>query len=185
MMYWIVGMIFVLAILVIGGMWALYNTLVRLRAYVDEGASGIDVQLKRRYDLIPNLVAVVKQYGIHEQNVLERVTQLRASAMQARTLEQKAVQAGELESTLKTLFALSEQYPDLKANHNFIELQKQLVAIEHEIQLSRRYYNGAARAYNTAIDTFPANMVAKWGGFTRIAYFQALDTERDNVRVTF
>ncbi|MFA6066735.1 MAG: LemA family protein [Candidatus Babeliaceae bacterium] len=150
----------------------IYNNLVRLSVQTDEGWSGIDVQLKRRYDLIPNLVAVVKQYGVHEKEIFQKVAELRSVAMGAHNIKESAVAEGELTRTLKTLFAVAENYPELKANQNFLDLQKQLATIEQEIQLSRRYYNATARDYNTVVHSFPAHVIASKYGFTKRDYFQ-------------
>ena len=160
--------------------WAIggYNGLVRLKALVDEGWSGIDVRLKRRYDLIPNLVAVVKQYSIHEQSVLENVTKFRSIAMSAPTVESKAQAESVLTGSLKTLFAVAENYPTLKANENFMSLQKSLSDIENDVQLARRYYNGTVRNYMTAKRTFPANILASMFGFENVAYFELTAPEQ-------
>jgi LemA protein len=170
------------------GIWfaAAYNGLVTTKALVDEGWSGIDVQLKRRYDLIPNLVATVKQYSFHEKSVLEDVTKFRAAAMGATgPLDKSTTEAG-LSGALKTLFAVSERYPDLKANQNFLALQQELSALEHEIQLARRYYNGAARNYNIRVASFPSNIVASVAHFQKVAYFElASSEERKTPRVEF
>ncbi|MBN2267426.1 MAG: LemA family protein [Candidatus Babeliaceae bacterium] len=165
---------------------AAYNRLVQLKALSDEGWSGIDVQLKRRYDLVPNLVAVVKQYSIHEKEVLEKVTQYRSMAINATTVADKATAEVGLSQTLKTLFAVAESYPDLKANINFLELQKDLGSLEHELQLARRYYNGAARNYNIATRTFPASLIAHLTGFIPVPYFEVDNAaERQNPQVRF
>ncbi len=170
------------AILVVG-FWFMqgYNGLVRLKAMVDEGWSGISVQLKRRYDLIPNLVAVVKQYGIHEKEVLENIARMRSVSMSAVGIEQKAVAEGQLTSALKTLFAVAENYPDLKANQNFMSLQKDLASLEDELQLSRRYYNGAARNYNIGVQMFPSRIIAGVTGFVVAPYFELDSAEERNV----
>lgn len=170
----------VVAILISGVLWAVggYNTLIRLKALVDEAWSGIDVQLKRRYDLIPNLVAVVKQYGIHEQTVLENVTKYRSIAMGATTVENKSQAEVGLTQALKTLFAVSENYPNLKANENFMSLQTTLGDIENDIQLARRYYNGTVRNYMTTKHTFPNNIVAQGAHFKDVAYFELTGEEQ-------
>ena len=163
-----------------------YNGLVKLKALLDEGWSGIDVQLKRRYDLIPNLVATVKQYSIHEKDIFENIAKLRAASMGATSIDQKALAENGLTSALKTLFAVAENYPELKANQNFMKLQEDLTAIEHDIQLSRRYYNGAARNYNVGISVFPRNLIASNLGFEKAQYFElANGIERENPQVKF
>lgn len=185
----ILGMVLLLSlgIIMVGALWmiAAYNNLVRLKALVDEGWSGIDVQLKRRYDLIPQLVAVVKQYSIHEKDVLENITHMRSSAMHAQTIDQRVGAEMGLTSALKTLFAVAENYPNLKANENFLQLQQQLGQIEHEVQLSRRYYNGAARNYNISVMSFPSNMIAQHFHFMKVAYFEASFEEREAPKVHF
>lgn len=174
-------------LLAISTLWAIakYNGLVRGKALVDEGLSGIDIQLKRRYDLIPNLVAVVKQYSLHEQQVLENVTKMRSIAMSAQTFEQKNEAEKGLTGALKTLFAVAENYPELKANESFMHLQKELGSLEHEIQLARRYYNGTARNYNITIHSFPANIIAKMYAFGPVPYFQASAQESENPTIQF
>jgi LemA protein len=175
------------AVVGVGILWFIggYNTLVRLHALVQEGWSGIDVQLKRRYDLIPNLVAVVKQYSIHEQSVLENVTKMRSISMQATSVEGKAQAEAGLQSALKTLFAVAENYPNLKANENFMSLQKTLADIENDIQLARRYYNGTVRNYATKRASFPTVIIASFTGFGPEAYFEIGQHERENVRIQF
>jgi LemA protein len=150
----------------------LYNRLVRNQQMVQEGWSGIDVQLKRRHDLIPNLVEAVKGYMGHERGVLEQVTELRAKSLQAAGVGDKARAEGALGAALANLFAVAENYPDLKASQNFIELQKSLADIEDQIQLARRYYNGAARNFNILIQSFPSNLVANTFKFTPVEYFE-------------
>lgn len=163
-----------------------YNRLVHFKALVDEGWSGIDVQLKRRYDLIPNLVATVKQYSIHERGIFEEVARMRSLAMNATGVQEKAQAEAGLTQALRTLFAIVENYPDLKANENFLALQKELSVIEHEIQLSRRYYNGTARNYNTAVQTFPTSIIASFTGFAKVPYFElSTPAERETPKVNF
>ena len=142
-----------------------YNGLVKLRVLVEEAWSGIDVQLKRRYDLIPNLVETVKGYAKHEKKLFEKVTELRTSAMKAESPEEKGKIEAELTGTLKTLFAVAENYPELKANENFMKLQDELSGIEEEVQSARRYYNGAVRDFNMKLQVFPTNVVAGMLGF--------------------
>lgn len=175
------GLILLVAVWTIG----VYNSLVREKAMVDEAWSGIDVQLKRRYDLIPNLVATVKQYATHERGVFDEVTRLRSAAIGAQTIEQKVEAEKGLSHALKTLFAVAENYPELKANENFMHLQKELATLEHEIQLSRRYYNGAARNYNIAATSFPSSFVASLFSFARVPYFEVNAAERENPTVKF
>lgn len=178
----------VLIVVAIAMLWVVmrYNSLVHLKALVDEGWSGIDVQLKRRYDLIPNLVAVVKQYSIHEKEVLEQVTKMRSASMGAHTVDEKIAAEKGLTSALKTLFAVAENYPTLKANENFLSLQQQLSTIETEVQLARRYYNGAARNYNSTVGSFPTNVIANTFHFSRVPYFELTTAaEREAPKVKF
>lgn len=162
--------------------WAVacYNRLVSLRSMAEEAWSGIDVQLKRRYDLIPNLVEVVKGYSIHEKEVLTDVIRLRTESMNATEVDQKETAEIGLASSLKTLFAVAEQYPDLKANENFLTLQKELSSIEQELQYARRYYNGSVRNYVISIKQFPSIMIAKLFAFMPMSYFElSSDKERE------
>ena len=163
-----------------------YNRLVRGRQMTQEGLSGIDVQLKRRADLIPNLLETVKGYMGHERQVLERVTELRTKSLQAGSVAEKGQVEGMLTEALRTLFAVAENYPDLKASQNFMELQQSLADIEEQIQLSRRYYNGAARNLNILVESFPSNIVARLFGFSQVEYFELEDqADRAVPRVSF
>jgi LemA protein len=174
-----------LVALIVGVVILLYNSLVKLRILVEEAWSGIDVQLKRRYDLIPNIVETVKGYAKHEKDTFEKVTQLRSQAMNATNIEEKGKYENMLTSTLKSLFAVAENYPELKANENFINLQNTLKEIETEIQSARRYYNGTVREYNLKIKVFPNNLLANMMGFTSKEFFAADETEKENVKVDF
>ena len=164
----------ILAVVVLIVLWIIgaFNGLVTLKNRAKEAWADIDVQLKRRYDLIPNLVETVKGYASHEKEVFEKVTQARASAMNAQGTAQKAEAENALSGTLKSLFAVAESYPDLKASQNFMELQKSLADIEDQVQLARRYYNGAARNFNILIQSFPSNLMASTFGFTTVEYFE-------------
>ena len=174
----------VLTVFLVGA--AQYNRLVRTKQLAQEGLSGIDVQLKRRADLIPNLLEAVKGYMGHERGVLEKVTELRAQSMKAESVAEKGQVEGLLSRALGNLFAVAENYPDLKASQNFIELQKSLADIEEQIQLSRRYYNGAVRALNILVDSFPSNIVARMFGFTSMEYFELEDAaDRAVPKVSF
>lgn len=155
-------------------LWAilLYNGLVRMRNMVEEAWSGIDVQLKRRTDLIPNLVSTVKGYAAHEKGTLEEVIRLRGLAQNAHGVGETAQAQGLLGAALGKLFALAENYPDLKANANFAQLQASLGEIEEQIQLARRYYNGAVRNLNIAVESFPSNLVAGRFGFEKAEFFE-------------
>jgi len=151
-----------------------FNRLVRLRNLTREGWSGIDVQLRRRFDLIPNLVNTVRAYARHEQSVLEEVTERRAASMAANGVQAQSRAEGALSGALTRLLAVSEAYPELKADANFRELQGELSEVEEQIQLARRYYNGCVREMNTQVESFPSNVVAKLFGFQPALYF-ALD----------
>jgi LemA protein len=163
-----------LAVVVVIAAWLIftYNGLVTLKNRVDEAWSDIDVQLKRRYDLIPNLVSTVKGYATHEAGTLEKVIQARNSAMAAQGPHDKAVAENMLSSTLKSIFALSEAYPDLKANQNFLKLQDELSDTENKVQASRRFYNGNVRDFNTKLQVFPTNMIAGVLGFVKREFFE-------------
>jgi LemA protein len=178
----ILGVIVVLGFFVVG----VYNGLIQLKNKVDEGWADIDTQLKRRYDLIPNMVETVKGYAKHEKETLENVTKARNMAMGATTPDEKAQAENMLSGTLKSLFALAENYPDLKANANFMELQSTLKEIEEHIQLSRRYYNATVRDFNTKIEIFPDNIVAGALKFEKRKFFEIEKAEeRENVKVSF
>jgi len=171
----------VLGIIVVVGIffWAAYNGLVTLRIRVDEAWSDITVQLKRRLDLIPNLVNSVKGYAAHESGVFERVTEARANALNAQSVKETAVAENQFEGALKSLFAVAEAYPDLKANQNFLQLQAELVDTEDKIQASRRFYNGGVRDLNTKIQTFPSNLVAGMFGFRDREFFELGEVEQE------
>jgi LemA protein len=182
-----VGWVF-LGIIVFVVLWAvaIFNKLVKNKNLVLEGWSGIDVQLKRRYDLIPNLVETIKGYTSHEEGVLTKVVELRNSASQAQTAAEKAPLETALTGMLRQVFALAEAYPDLKANQNFMDLQGQLAEIEEQIQFSRRYYNGAARDMNILVQSFPSNLIANAFSFNPADYFEIeLATEREAPKVQF
>lgn len=171
----------VLAIALVG----MYNGLVTLKNRVDEAWSDISVQLKRRYDLIPNLISTVKGYASHEKEVFEKVTEARTKAMNAGNAGEKAEAENMLSGTLKSLFAVSENYPELKANQNFLELQRELTDTEDKIMASRRFYNGNVRDFNTKIEVFPTNLIAGMLNFTKREFFEAADSEKENVKVAF
>lgn len=180
-MWIILGIIAVLVIWAI----AIYNGLIRLRNRVDEAWSDIDVQTKRRYDLIPNLVSTVKGYATHERELFEKVTEARTRAMGAQSAATKAKAENMLSDTLKSLFAVAENYPDLKANQNFLELQRELADTEDKIQASRRFYNGNVRDFNTKIQVFPNNIFAGMLGFAAREFFEAEDEAKGPVKVEF
>lgn len=162
--FWIILALVVIVIV-------LYNGLVRSRNQVDEAWSDISVQLKRRYDLIPNLVETVKGYAAHESGVFEKVTAARSAAMGAGSMDDKLAKENALSGTLKSLFAVAEAYPDLKANQNFLDLQSQVTDTEDKIQAARRFYNGNVRDYNTKIQQFPGNIFASMFGFMKKDFF--------------
>ncbi|WP_429812123.1 LemA family protein [Sinorhizobium chiapasense] len=163
-----------IAVVVILYLVFVYNGLVKARQIAEEAWSGIDVQLKRRADLIPNLIETVKGYAAHEKSTLEEVIAMRnrAQAVPAGDIEGRAQAEGALSQALGKLFALAEAYPDLKANENFAELQRSLETIEGEIQMSRRYYNGAARDLNVKVESFPSNLIANAFRFVKAGYFE-------------
>jgi len=175
----------VIAAVIIVYLIAVYNGLITLKNRTDEAWSDIDVQLKRRYDLIPNLINTVKGYAAHEKDTFEKVTAARTAAMQATGTEAKGDAENALSQTLKSIFALSENYPELKANQNFLQLQDELSDTENKIQAARRFYNGNVRDFNTKIQVFPNNMIAKQLGFSNYAFFEADETEKQNVEVKF
>lgn len=167
----------VLAIVVVLALflWVTYNGLVKLKIRVDEAWSDITVQLKRRLDLIPNLVNSVKGYAAHESGVFEKVTEARANALNAKGVKETAAAENEFEGALKSLFAVAEAYPDLKANQNFLQLQQELVDTEDKIQASRRFYNSGVRDLNTKIQVFPNNVFAGMLGFKQREFFEVED----------
>lgn len=184
MIFWII-----LAVVVVYLIFA-YNGFVRLINNAKEALADIDVQLKRRFDLIPNLVETVKGYAAHEQGTFQKVIEARNSAMAAMSGGNMQAEAGAeqaLSGALKSLFALSEAYPDLKANTNFVELQKQLEETENKIQSSRRFYNANVRDLNTKTEMFPSNIIAGVFGFKKMDFFDLAEnpTERENVQVKF
>lgn len=167
----VVAIIVVLALF----LWATYNGLVKLKIRVDEAWSDITVQLKRRLDLIPNLVNSVKGYAAHESGVFEKVTEARANALNAKGVKETAAAENQFEGALKSLFAVAEAYPDLKANQNFLQLQQELVDTEDKIQAARRFYNGGVRDLNTKIQVFPNNIFAGMLGFKQREFFEVED----------
>lgn len=182
--FWII-----LGIVVVIGLflWATYNGLVTLKVRVDEAWSDITVQLKRRADLIPNLVNSVKGYAAHESGVFEAVTTARANVVNANGVKETAAADNQLQGALKSLFAVAEAYPDLKANQNFLQLQSELVDTEDKIQASRRFYNGGVRDLNTKVQVFPNNVFAGMLGFKQREFFEVADqsTIAEPVEVKF
>lgn len=185
----IIVVLVLLGLLVLLGifLWVTYNSLVTLKVRVDEAWSDITVQLKRRADLIPNLVNSVKGYAAHESGVFEKVTEARSAVMSANGVKETADAENMLEGALKSLFAVAEAYPDLKANENFLQLQNELVDTEDKIQASRRFYNGGVRDLNTKIQIFPNNVFAGMLGFSQRDFFEVEDmaSVEKPVEVTF
>lgn len=181
---WIFLLIIVAIIVIVA---LVYNSLIRSRNRVEESWADIEVQLKRRYDLIPNLVNTVKGFATQESGVFERVTQARTQAMGAQTVQEHQKDENMLSGTLKSLFAVAENYPDLKSNQNFLQLQNDLTDTEDKIQAARRFYNGNVRDFNTKIEVFPTNLFASMLGFTKKVFFDIDDNgpEQNPVEVKF
>ena len=178
----------IIAVLIVLVLWVIftYNRLITLRNRGKEAWSDIDVQLKRRYNLIPNVIETVKGYATHERELFERVTKARTQAMGAATMEEHSKTENMLTSTLKSLFAVAENYPQLKASENFLELQRELRDTEDKIQAARRFYNGNVRDLNTKIETFPANTVASLFKFKQMEFFEIEEAAaREPVNVKF
>jgi len=180
-MLWALIIVAVLFVLVV---W-IYNGLVKLRVQVENAWADIEVQLKRRYDLVPNLVETVKGYAAHERGVFEKVTEARTRAMSASGPAAKAQAEGMFTETLKSLFAVAENYPQLRAIESFTDLQKQLSQIEEQVQLARRYYNAVVRDLNTRVAQFPTNIVAGLFGFKAREFFETAEAERAAPKVRF
>ncbi len=177
-----------LALIVLALFWAIsaYNGLISLRNQVDEGWSDIDVQLKRRHDLIPNLVNTVKGYATHESSVFEKISAARSAAMSAKSPGEREQAENALTGTLRTLFAVSEAYPELKANQNFLKLQDELSDTENKIQAARRFYNGMVRDFNTKLQVFPTNLIGNSLGFKARNFFEVTnEAERETPQVSF
>jgi len=183
----VIGIIIAVVVILLLLVVSTYNACVRLKNQGEEAYAQIDAHLKQRYDLIPNLVETVKGYAKHEEGTLKAVIEARSKAMNASGVEEKDKADKAFEGTLKTLFALSESYPELKANENFKDLQNQLSRLETEILQARKYYNGVVKTFNTKIETFPTSLiVGLFGGkFTKMAYLEVAEAERQNVKVQF
>lgn len=182
MVGWIIlGVLVVIVFLLIG----MYNSLVQLRVRADNSWSDIDVQLKRRHDLIPNLVETVKGYAAHEKGTFENIAKFRSMAMQATAPADKAAAENQLTGALKSLFAVAENYPELKASEEFTQLQSSLSQVEDTIQNARRYYNAVVRDLNTKIQSFPTNLLAGMFGFQQKQFFEADAGDREPVAVKF
>ncbi len=165
--------------------WFIYNSLATGRVRIKEALSGIDVQLKRRVDLVPNLIETVKGYAKHEKGLLENVTKARSSLMQASSTHEKAVSDNMLSSALKSLFAISEAYPDLKASKNFLSLQEELSDIEAKIAYARQFFNTNVASYNSTLVNFPGSLIGNVFGFKQEEFFEAKESERKPVKVKF
>ncbi len=177
----ILGIILVLALYGVG----IFNKLIRLRNQSEESAAAIDAHLKKRYDLVPNLVETVKGYASHEQETLTQVIEARNRAMSATTLTEKNDASNAFSATLKSLFALSESYPDLKANEGFVSLQRQLTEIESELLHARKYYNAVIGDINTIVQSFPSNIIASMTHFEKLPYLSIEEEARERVSVSF
>lgn len=176
------------AIVVIIVIWyiAAYNNFIKMKNNIEEAFATIEVYLKRRFDLIPNLVETVKGYATHEKETLQRVTEARTSVANSTTTEERLANENVLTGTLRSLFAVAEAYPDLKANVNFMDLQKQLQQVETDLANSRKYYNANVKQFNTKLDTFPTNLVARRFKFEKQPMFEVTnEQERENVKVQF
>jgi len=181
-----IAIIFLVVLIVIAVMLiSMYNGLVQLRVRCDSAWSDIDVQLKRRHDLIPNLVETVKGYATHEKGTFENIAKFRSQAMQASTPADRAVAENQLTGALKSLFAVAENYPELKASEQFTQLQGSLSQTEDSIQNARRYYNAVVRDLNTKIQSFPTNIIAGMFGFPARQFFETGDADREPVQVKF
>jgi LemA protein len=177
----------VLALVIVGAIFVIvtYNAFIRLKNLCDNAWSDVDVQLKRRYDLIPNLVSTVKGYASHEKEVLENVTKARAEATTAKTPGEQSQAENMLTGALRQLFAVAENYPELKANTNFLDLQNNLSEIESAIQNSRRYYNAVVRDNNIKVESFPSNLIANAFSFKKREFFEMAEAERATPKVEF
>ena len=175
----------IVVLLIVGWLISVYNTLIKLRNRVQNSWAQIDVQLKRRFDLVPNLVETVKGYAAHEKDVLEKVTQARSMVQSAQSLEQRQQAENVLTDTLRSLFAVAEAYPQLQANQNFIELQRELSDLEAKIAFARQFFNDTTMNYNTEIQSFPNNILAGMFNFQAMPYFQVDEVQRQAVLVKF
>jgi LemA protein len=181
---WVWVLVGILAVVILYAIFT-YNRLVRARVRVDNGWSQIDVQLRRRYDLIPNLIETVKGYAAHERTVFEDVTKARAQAQNATGVEGQAAAENELTRSIRQLFAVAENYPELKASQNFLNLQEELTGTESRIAFARQFYNDQVANLNTLIGTFPPNIIARFGRFTPREFFEIDDPAKGPVQVSF
>ena len=181
----LIGVVVFLVLALIAYIWLSYNSLVTLNERIKEAISGIDVQLKRRTDLIPNLVETIKGYAKHEKEVFENVTKARASMMKAEGPQEKGKASDMLTGALKSLFAVAEAYPSLQASENFKELQEELSDTENKISYSRQFYNSNVLAYNTKIKMFPSSLIARQFGFSEKEFFETEESDKKPVKVSF
>ena len=172
-------------VIVIGFLISLYNKLAKQKLVVNEAEADIETFLKQRYDMIPNLVEIVKGYAKHESETFKMVTEMRSKAMSAGTLDEKMKFEKQLSAGITKIFAVAESYPELKANENFKELQTSLKGLEENIQKSRRFYNGTVRDFNTVIAVFPNSLIAGIMGYKAMPFFEATDEEKENVKIKF
>jgi LemA protein len=177
--------ILIVVVVIIGLLISLFNRLAKQKVLVDEASADIETFLKQRYDMIPNLVEIVKGYAKHEKDTFEKVTEMRSKAMSASSLEDKMKYEKELSAGITQIFAVAENYPDLKANENFKELQTSLKDLEDNIQKARRFYNGTVRDFNTMIAVFPNNIMAGILGYKAMPFFEASEEEKENVKIKF
>jgi len=180
---WIV--ILVVVVVLVGLLISLYNKLAKQKLVVNEASADIETFLKQRYDMIPNLVEIVKGYAKHESETFAKITEMRSKAMSAGSLDEKMKYEKELTAGITKIFAVAENYPELKANENFKELQTSLKELEENIQKSRRFYNGTVRDFNTLIAVFPNNLIAGIFGYKTMPFFEASDEEKENVKIKF
>lgn len=177
--------ILIVVVVIIGLLISLYNKLAKQKVLVEEAQSDIETFLKQRYDMIPNLVEIVKGYAKHEKDTFEKVTAMRSKAMSADSLDEKMKYEKELTAGITQIFAVAENYPELKANENFRELQTSLKELENNIQKARRFYNGTVRDFNTMIAVFPNNLIAGILGYKAMPFFEATEEEQENVKIKF
>ncbi len=175
----------ILAVIVIFVFIGLYNRIIELENRIDNAASQIDVQLKKRADLVPNLVETVKGYAAHEKGILERVTELRTQLMKAKDIQTKTKVGNQLQEALKSIFAVAENYPNLKANENFLHLQQELSDIEDKIAYARQFFNDSVLAFNNLVEKFPGNIVAKMMNRTEKNYLEIPESDKEPVKVKF
>jgi len=177
--------IIIILVLLVLFIWSTYNSLATGKVRIKEALSGIDVQLKRRIDLVPNLVSTVKGYAKHEKTLFENVTKARSSLMNASTVHDKAVSDSMLSGALKSIIAISEAYPDLKASANFLELQEELSDIESKIAYARQFFNSNVSSYNTTLVNFPGSVIGNMFGYKEEEFFAATEEEKKSVKVEF